>query len=48
MLLGKVASDIQKPDGRVIITESNLPDVLPAYEAAGHLRYSSAHGKAVE
>ena len=28
IFLGKVASDIQKPDGLVVITENNLPDVL--------------------
>jgi DNA polymerase-4 len=28
IFLGKVASDIQKPDGLVVITKDNLPDVL--------------------
>jgi DNA polymerase IV len=28
VFLGKVASDIQKPDGLVVITPDNLPDVL--------------------
>src|SRR5262249_3851494 len=28
IFLGKVASDIQKPDGLVVITKHNLPDVL--------------------
>jgi DNA polymerase IV len=27
-MVGKVASDIQKPDGLVVITKDNLPDVL--------------------
>ncbi len=28
IFLGKVASDIQKPDGLIVITKDNLPDVL--------------------
>jgi DNA polymerase-4 len=28
IFLGKVASDIQKPDGLVVITAENLPDIL--------------------
>jgi nucleotidyltransferase/DNA polymerase involved in DNA repair len=28
IFLGKVASDIQKPDGLVVITKDNLPDIL--------------------
>ena len=30
VFLGKVGSDLQKPDGLTVITKDNLPDVLLA------------------
>lgn len=38
IFLGKVASDIQKPDGLVVITPENLPDVLL------HLKLTDIYG----
>ena len=32
VFLGKVGSDIQKPDGLVVITKNNLPDILLGLE----------------
>jgi hypothetical protein len=32
VFLGKVGSDLQKPDGLVVITEDNLPHVLLGLE----------------
>jgi DNA polymerase-4 len=32
VFLGKISSDLQKPDGLVVITHGNLPDVLLGLE----------------
>jgi DNA polymerase-4 len=45
VFLGKVGSDLQKPDGLVVITKDDLPDILLGLYLQ-HLRHRPAHGAA--